>query len=775
MNPDIGSQLGNYRLLRLLGEGGFARVYLSEHIYLQRLAAIKILHLASSLSSEQSLAFLTEARTIARLDHPHIVRILEFGVEHDWPYLIMDYAPNTLRSIHPLNTQVPLALVVSYVSQVASALQYAHEHQVIHRDVKPENMLLGQNNEVLLSDFGIAKVVQNTMELHGSQDIAGTAYYMAPEQFMGQPGPASDQYALAIVVYQWLSGKLPFTGSNMIEICYMHLSVTPPSLSAQLPELPLPIEQVVMKALAKQAAQRFTSIEEFATALENAATTTDAGLLSLPVPAHSSSGSLPSHYPSAWSTSFSIDDEETDQRDSFQAHQSQATITSTQQLPSREEVEAAQEASSPVPLLPSFTVYKKADVDNNVDENLAILLPPSFAQHTSSSLNTMEISEELSREQLQPSFVQQLSSTVILPEAESIPSVHSPTSASPAQAGNALQCGPIPLLPTSSTFLSLYQAQNLSPTPVQPEHYNFFISYEYPDYTWADWIRWHLRGAGYTVLLTERKALASSKLMLEIQEALTKVDHIVAVLSSHYIAAYSSQCYGFSIQKSQGQILPVRIGDCDHSALVKFFDATESIDLVGLDEQIASKRLLESVHILLKPVFPRSTSIIKDGSPVPVLKVFLSYSREDEQHRKQLEKYLHALGKSYPTTSWYDRKIVPGEDFAQQIEKNLSTAHIILLLLSQDFIASNYCYDEEMMKAMKRHEANEARVIPIILRSCTWKDTPLKKLQALPTDGRPINSWEDKDDAFLNVSEGIKKAILEMLSNSQMLDSNSTI
>src|SRR5581483_6680811 len=209
----VGQLVGDYRLLRLLGGGGFGEVYLAEHVRDHTYAAVKILQ-AHLTHSEDLKAFINEARTF-RLKHPHIVPLLDFGIVlNDVPYLVMEYAPHgTLRERHPAGTQVPLPVVVSYVKQIASALQYAHDHYLIHRDVKPENMLVGANGEILLTDFGIAAVAHNSFTLSKEQEnIGGTASYMAPEQFEGKPRPASDQYALGILTYEWLSGKRPFQG-----------------------------------------------------------------------------------------------------------------------------------------------------------------------------------------------------------------------------------------------------------------------------------------------------------------------------------------------------------------------------------------------------------------------------------------------------------------------------------------------------------------------------------------------------------------------------------
>src|SRR5579872_1902554 len=267
MTDRIGQQLGHYRLIGKLGAGGFAEVYQAEHIYLNTLAAVKLLN--TSLISGDVQNFHNEARTIARLIHPHIVQVLDFGLEENIPYLVMEYAPGgTLRQRHPRGTQIPLALIVKYVRQIASALQFAHTNRLIHRDVKPENILLGNNNKLLLGDFGAA-LLASTSLLFSTQNIIGTVSYMAPEQLRGKPTAASDQYALGIVVYEWLCGYCPFQGS-LAEMNNLHLYEPPPSLCARIPMLSPSVEHVVMKALAKQPEQRFPTIWDFALALEQA-------------------------------------------------------------------------------------------------------------------------------------------------------------------------------------------------------------------------------------------------------------------------------------------------------------------------------------------------------------------------------------------------------------------------------------------------------------------------------------------------------------------------
>jgi len=267
MADRVGQQLGNYRLIRLLGEGGFAEVYLGEHIYLGTQAAVKVLH--TQLTSDDIEQFRTEARTIASLEHPHVVRILDFGVEGKTPFLVMSYAPNgTLRQRHPKSMQLPLTTIVTYVKQIADALQYAHDEKLIHRDVKPENMLVGRRNEVLLSDFGIATVAQSS-RYQSTQDVIGTVAYMAPEQIQGKPRPASDQYSLGIIVYEWVSGDRPFHGS-FTELCTQHMFASPPPLREKIPEISPGVELVVLTALTKEPKGRFANMKAFANALEQA-------------------------------------------------------------------------------------------------------------------------------------------------------------------------------------------------------------------------------------------------------------------------------------------------------------------------------------------------------------------------------------------------------------------------------------------------------------------------------------------------------------------------
>jgi len=265
----LGQQVGEYRLFQQLGRGSFGAVYLAEHLHDHSQAAVKLLRL--QLTSREDLKdFLNEARTMMRLRHPHIVPLLDFGLTRDdTPYLVMEYAAGgTLRQRYPKGTKLPLATIDSYVMQLASALQYAHDHRVIHRDVKPENVLLRADGTILLSDFGIAKVLEHSslVSLHTQ---VGTPAYMAPEQSQGKPCPPSDQYALAAMVYEWLAGRLPFQGAPL-EVMLQHRVDAPPSLQRLCPELSIQVDQVVLQAMKKNPEERFHAVEQFAQTLQTA-------------------------------------------------------------------------------------------------------------------------------------------------------------------------------------------------------------------------------------------------------------------------------------------------------------------------------------------------------------------------------------------------------------------------------------------------------------------------------------------------------------------------
>lgn len=264
------ARCGNYLLLDVLGKGGFATTYLGQHIYLGTTAAVKVLH--TQLTDEEKHSFLREARIVAHSKHKHIVSVLDFGIDRSVPFLVMEYAPfGTLRQRHPNGSQLSLETVLLYVKQIAKALQHLHDARLIHCDLKPENLLIAQDKRILLSDFGVAAIVHHGDIL--STISGGTIAYMAPECFSSQTYYASDQYALGIMVYEWLCGGRPFLGSKPA-MMRQHIQESPMPLHLLAPTVPPAVEAVVLRALEKQPAQRFPSVQAFAQALEDAIAST---------------------------------------------------------------------------------------------------------------------------------------------------------------------------------------------------------------------------------------------------------------------------------------------------------------------------------------------------------------------------------------------------------------------------------------------------------------------------------------------------------------------
>src|SRR5258707_11264849 len=280
-------QNGRYRSLRLLGSGGMGEVYLMQDTRVKRQVAIKVLRAEEALyaGNEQMTSsvrlFEREARAIAVLDHPNILPLYDFGEEtredKTVTYMVMPYcADGSLeawlrRRAGELLTPLQVAALIE---QAAEALQYAHEHKVIHLDVKPSNFLIRRNRKdpqrptLLLADFGIAR--NFTTVSNSSRTIRGTPTTMAPEQWSGEPVMASDQYALAVMAYEMLVGRPPFTGT-LEQLMYRHFSVQPAPASSVNSRLPVALDVVLQRWLGKKPEERFPSILDFASAFAEAA------------------------------------------------------------------------------------------------------------------------------------------------------------------------------------------------------------------------------------------------------------------------------------------------------------------------------------------------------------------------------------------------------------------------------------------------------------------------------------------------------------------------
>jgi eukaryotic-like serine/threonine-protein kinase len=227
----IGQQLGSYRLISEIWRGAISNVYLGEHIHLGTKAAVKVLGIELTSDHHVEL-FHQDARARASLIHPNIVRVLDFGVEGQMPFLILEYAPNgTLGDLYRNRAPVSPTTMLPHVKHIASALQYGHIRGFIHGQVMPRNMLLNHNNEVLLDHFRFSfSVIDNERGV-----FMETPLYVAPEQFHGQLLPATDQYALGLSVYEWLTGRRPFDGGTSVDMMVKCLIAEPPSLRAIIP------------------------------------------------------------------------------------------------------------------------------------------------------------------------------------------------------------------------------------------------------------------------------------------------------------------------------------------------------------------------------------------------------------------------------------------------------------------------------------------------------------------------------------------------------------
>jgi serine/threonine-protein kinase len=274
----IGARIGHYIIQEPLGQGGMARVYKGYQEHLDRTVAIKVLPSYYAADPNFVNRFKREAQAMARLSHPNIVTIHDAGEQDGRLYIVMAYmSGGTLK--HRMDHQMELAEALPVVRQIAEALNYAHERSIIHRDVKPVNVLLDGEGRAVLSDFGIAKVMESA-EHHLTRPGAGvgTPEYMSPEQCRGSGvSPRSDIYALGVMVYEMLTCRTPFQADNYTALAHAHIyePVPPPTLFN--PRISLPVQGVILRALAKEPAQRFRLATDLAAALEYAASESSAG------------------------------------------------------------------------------------------------------------------------------------------------------------------------------------------------------------------------------------------------------------------------------------------------------------------------------------------------------------------------------------------------------------------------------------------------------------------------------------------------------------------
>ncbi len=266
----IGSMLGQYQILEAIGHGGMATVYKARQPALDRFVAVKVLLPQQADRAEFRERFNREAKAVAQLNHPNILPIIDYGQVNDLTYIVMKYVSGGTLADR-LKSPIDLAATARLIRQIAAALDHAHQRGIIHRDIKPSNVLLDEGEWVQLADYGLAKLLQGDQSLTISGLSMGTPAYLSPEQGQGLPlDHRSDIYSLGVVLYEMITGRLPFTAETAMGVIIKHVYDQPPLPRALNPTIPEAVETVVLKALAKQVSDRYQSAGELAIALQQA-------------------------------------------------------------------------------------------------------------------------------------------------------------------------------------------------------------------------------------------------------------------------------------------------------------------------------------------------------------------------------------------------------------------------------------------------------------------------------------------------------------------------
>ena len=262
--------MGRYELEELVGEGGMSTVYRAHDTVLERRVAIKVLHEHYSRDPEYVERFRREARAIARLAHPNIVTVIDRGEWEGRQFIVFEHvAGENLKATLVRDGPLPVDRALDLAAQIARALAFAHELGIVHRDVKPHNVLLDGTGTPKVTDFGIARALDSDDGLTATGTVLGTGQYLSPEQANGERGDErSDQYSLGVVAYELLTGQVPYGGDNLMAIAMRHVRDPVPSVRALRPDVPERVDSVVAKAMAKRPEDRFESMDALAAALE---------------------------------------------------------------------------------------------------------------------------------------------------------------------------------------------------------------------------------------------------------------------------------------------------------------------------------------------------------------------------------------------------------------------------------------------------------------------------------------------------------------------------
>ncbi|NSW51875.1 MAG: serine/threonine protein kinase [Anaerolineae bacterium] len=268
MDGNIGKFLGKYQIVEPLGEGGMATVYKAYDAALERYVAVKIIRSINQVDPNFLARFQREAKALAKLDHPYILKVLDYGEENGIPYLVMPYvARGTLKQV--ARSRIGYRKAIELLIPIGEALSYAHRQKIIHRDIKPANILFGESGEPVLSDFGIAKMIDagDETQLTSAGVGVGTPDYMAPEQWNGVADERTDVYALGIVLYELVTGRCPYHADTPAAILLKQVQDPLPRPKNAVPDLPDAVEGLLLKALAKDPALRFQTMNEFVLAM----------------------------------------------------------------------------------------------------------------------------------------------------------------------------------------------------------------------------------------------------------------------------------------------------------------------------------------------------------------------------------------------------------------------------------------------------------------------------------------------------------------------------
>lgn len=260
----IGKRISNrYKILESIGGGGMANVYLAHDIILDRDVAVKILRIDLADESNLIRRFQREAQSATSLVHPNIVGVYDVGEENDLHYIVMEYVEGMdLKQYIHEHYPIPYEKTVDIMLQILSAVKVAHQHQIIHRDLKPQNILIDKQGNVKITDFGIAMALSET-SITQTNSLLGSVHYLSPEQARGgMATQKSDIYALGIVLYEMIMGKVPFDGESAVSIAIKHLQTTVPSVKEQNPDIPQSIDNIILRSTAKDPFLRYQSIEE---------------------------------------------------------------------------------------------------------------------------------------------------------------------------------------------------------------------------------------------------------------------------------------------------------------------------------------------------------------------------------------------------------------------------------------------------------------------------------------------------------------------------------